>query len=317
MRLGYVSIIIPVYNVEQYIERCIESVLNQTYPDIELIIVNDGSLDSSHNIIINLLQKRESSIQIKYLKQKNAGVSAARNVGLSEANGEYIYFVDSDDYLEKCCIEELIATLKYYNSQLVCFSCSKECMLSDDNKSYRLNTKKSINAALDMKVMGGYCWNKLFLNQVIKEHKLKFNEELRYMEDLEFVIQYLTYIKSSIYLDYNRFYHYLIRSDGTCGSKKYDIYKGLLKSVELIIEIGREYISDDNLNGLLYRYANAGVWLNMYMFREGKYLKKEIKYNLICAKKYYYYLDVKYKLAYWITRILPRVAYFFCRLLFR
>lgn len=316
MKTGYVSIIVPVYNVEKYIGRCIESILNQTYPYIELIIVNDGSSDFSHYVIVDLIQKRKSSIEIKYIKQENAGVSAARNVGLSEASGEYIFFADSDDYIEKKCMEELINVLEQYNSQLVCFSCSKRCKQSDDNIIYQLNKKESINAVLDMKVMGGYCWNKLFLNRVIKKYQIKFNEELKYMEDLEFVVRYLTHVKETIYLDYNKFYYYIVREDSACGSKKYDVYKGILKSIESIIKNIKGYISDDNLDELINRYANAGVWLNMYMFREAKYLKQEIIYNLDCAKKYYHYLDMKNKLAYWVIRIAPKVVYSICRVLF-
>ncbi|MBP3707033.1 MAG: glycosyltransferase family 2 protein [Clostridia bacterium] len=99
-----VSIIIPAYNAEKYLQRCLESVVNQTYKNIEIIIVNDGSTDNTESIIIRYQKKYKS---IKYFKKENNGVSDARNYGIAQASGEYFCFVDADDYVSESLISDL------------------------------------------------------------------------------------------------------------------------------------------------------------------------------------------------------------------
>ena len=101
-----VSVIVPVYNVEDYIEKCLNSLVNQTLEDIEIIIVNDGSKDNSENIIKSFLSRYPQ--KIKYLKKENGGLSDARNYGLKYATGEYISFVDSDDYITENLYTDLL-----------------------------------------------------------------------------------------------------------------------------------------------------------------------------------------------------------------
>lgn len=100
-----VSIIIPVYNSEKYIDRCINSIVNQTYKDIEIILIDDGSSDRSIDIINNYVNKDN---RIKVYTQKNAGPSSARNYGLDVSTGDYVMFVDADDYIDKTMVEEMI-----------------------------------------------------------------------------------------------------------------------------------------------------------------------------------------------------------------
>ena len=103
-----VSVVIPVYNIEGYIEKCLKSIVNQTYKNIEIIVVNDGSTDKSQNIIDSF--KALYGDKIISICQKNAGQSVARNVGVSRSSGEYIAFIDGDDYVESDYIEKLILT---------------------------------------------------------------------------------------------------------------------------------------------------------------------------------------------------------------
>jgi len=112
-----VSVIIPVYNVENYIEKCLNSVLNQTLKEIEIIIVNDGSKDSSKQKIEKYLEKHEN--KIIYLEKENGGLSDARNYGIGYAKGEYIAFLDSDDYIEPTMYEEMYKKAKEENSDMV------------------------------------------------------------------------------------------------------------------------------------------------------------------------------------------------------
>ena len=104
-----ISIIVPVYNVELYLEKCIESIINQTYTNIEIILVDDGATDSSGNIC-DLYSKKDS--RIKVIHKRNGGLSDARNVGIEKAVGQYLMFVDSDDYIDKTMCEKLYNALK-------------------------------------------------------------------------------------------------------------------------------------------------------------------------------------------------------------
>lgn len=113
---GKVSIIVPVYNVKDYIEKCVESILKQTYSNIEIILVNDGSIDGSGEICDNYSQKDS---RISVIHQQNAGLSAARNAGLAIIKGEFVLFVDSDDYIEANSIELLLCSIVEYNADIV------------------------------------------------------------------------------------------------------------------------------------------------------------------------------------------------------
>lgn len=124
-----VSIIIPVYNVEKYLERCIDSILNNTYNNFEIILINDGSKDNSQEILERYYDKYPDKIIIK--QQENQGPAQARNVGLEIATGEYIMFVDSDDFVQKDYIENYIKVLKEDDYDVVLGGYYK----SDDNKT--------------------------------------------------------------------------------------------------------------------------------------------------------------------------------------
>ncbi len=113
-----ISVIIPVYNVEEYLRECVDSVLCQTYKNIEIILVNDGSTDSSGQICDEYIEKDE---RVTVIHQKNGGLSVARNTGLSEANGDYVYFLDSDDYIAENTLETLLNIAGKDNSDIVFF----------------------------------------------------------------------------------------------------------------------------------------------------------------------------------------------------
>ena len=116
MKNDKISIIVPVYNTEKYIKKCIDSILNQTYNNIELIIINDGSTDNSENIIKKIIKNKSN---VKYKKIKNSGVAHARNVGLDLVTGKYVGFIDSDDYISKDMYKELYETAIKEKSDIV------------------------------------------------------------------------------------------------------------------------------------------------------------------------------------------------------
>lgn len=180
-----VSVIIPVYNAEKYIENCLKSVINQTYKNVEIICVDDGSKDRSSEIIKNL---SAAFSKIRYIFQKNAGVSAARNNGLSVAEGDFIVFLDSDDYIHPQTIELFIDCQKQTNADIVC--CQYKSTNKTDEES--VNIEKYSFSSPDFEYLfnssdriGRCVWGKLIKSEIAKNYKfpldLKLGEDSYYM----------------------------------------------------------------------------------------------------------------------------------------
>ncbi len=188
------SIIIPVYNVEKYLDRCLNSVINQTYKNIEIIIINDGSTDNS-KIICNSYKKKDK--RIKYFEQKNSGVSIARNVGLENSTGDYVIFIDSDDYVEINAIDIINNHLENKTVDLMIFNYKK--LIASTNEIYEIKYKNLDNFSLEYIIhneklmIRGYLWNKVFKKDSIIE---KFKSQHCYMEDLCFIQENINFFKS-------------------------------------------------------------------------------------------------------------------------
>lgn len=204
-----ISIIVPVYNVEKYVEKCIQSLINQSYKNIEIILVDDGSNDRS-NKIIDEYAKVDS--RILTIHQKNKGVSAARNAGLKVATGEYVGFVDPDDYVDYQMYETMLKKIELNMSDLAVCGFSKVTELSDKEEIFEikdelLSPKKCVEDLFDFR--GGYAikpsvWNKLFRRDKIG--------------DLKFVVQYILKCNSIVYVK-QAFYKNLQRDGSITRSK--------------------------------------------------------------------------------------------------
>ena len=220
------SIIVPVYNSDKYLKECLDSLINQTYEDIEVICVNDGSTDNSLQILEEYFRKDN---RIKIINKENGGVSSARNAGLKIASGEFITFVDDDDYLDFNAYEE---TLKYIgNTDLVCFGCkvfgdAHYAHRTSDEKYYKIKFKglKILNPKTIFETDVSVC-NKIFKKSIIDINNISFPEGLNY-EDAEFYFKYIICAKSVYYLD-KYFYNYR-RSDESIMS---DTFNGTDKAI--------------------------------------------------------------------------------------
>lgn len=216
-----ISIIVPVYNVEKYVEKCIQSLINQSYKNIEIILVDDGSNDRS-NKIIDEYAKVDS--RILTIHQKNKGVSAARNAGLKVATVEYVGFVDPDDYVDYQMYETMLKKIELNMSDLAVCGFSKVTELSDKEEIFEikdelLSPKKCVEDLFDFR--GGYAikpsvWNKLFRRDKIGD--LKFDENIGISEDLKFVVQYILKCNSIVYVK-QAFYKNLQRDGSITRSK--------------------------------------------------------------------------------------------------
>ena len=221
-----VSIIIPIYNAERYIERCICSVINQTYKNIEIIIINDGSTDDSMKLI-NRYKNKDSRIIV--INQKNSGVSTARNNGINKSSGKYVMFVDIDDWLELNMIEEMVKKIK--EKDVDALRCNyfrnyedntqkKGFFYDKDIIDIKLDKEKIRNKVLLQILNGkmpGYMWLLIIKKEVFQKLK-PLNTDLAMMEDTIFYIDLLFNI-DTLYI-YNKYlYHYYCNFDSASKSK--------------------------------------------------------------------------------------------------
>lgn len=184
-----ISIIIPIYNAEKYIKRCVSSVIDQSYDKLEILLVNDGSTDNSLNICEAFATKDN---RIKVISQDNGGVSKARNTGLRLAKGEYVMFLDSDDYMLPDMCKTMLDVL--YSKQADCVICGIQepegglwCPQRNIDYSTLEDLKRDFIYQLNTELLSP-CWNKIFKRQLITN---LFNEEISFGEDLIFDLEYL------------------------------------------------------------------------------------------------------------------------------
>lgn len=217
-----VSIIIPVYKVEKYITKCLDSLINQTYANIEIICINDGSPDNSQSI---LEKYAKLDTRIKLLLQENSGVSAARNNGLRNAQGEYILFVDPDDWCELNLIETALnefnkdseIDLVYWGTNIVTEReiTEKEYLMHQRANSCYRNGKYPISGSL-VKNLTGRISNKLFKTKIVKDYHIEFPATKCY-EDLFFNLNYYKYTKNIYFINKN-LDNYLLRDNSAVST---------------------------------------------------------------------------------------------------
>lgn len=216
-----VSIIIPVYNSEKYIECCLQSVFAQTYTNYEVIIVDDGSTDKTISIINRIVKRKE---HVVLLRKPNGGVSSARNFGIQYSRGEYVTFIDSDDIIDRDYLSTLITPLVENNYDFVM---SGILFFSENNNktdiqilpSYRYDLSKKDNwflLATSQLITSPVA--KLYRTSIIKHNQIRFNEEFEQGEDRDFNVSYLPYIESAISVSYVG-YRYRRNVSGSLSAK--------------------------------------------------------------------------------------------------
>lgn len=222
-----ISVIVPVYNVQNYLERCIESVLNQTFKNFELILVNDGSTDNS----LNICKRYKKDNRIKIISQKNKGLSAARNKGLELAQGEYVSFIDSDDFVEKDYLKLLFENINKYSTDI---AMCEYFLTNEKGKKYsivRFNEPKTILVLSGRETLkysyekngtsNIVAWNKIYKKTMFNNIKYK---EGSYFEDDQIAGQ-LFYTAKRVSFVHQPLYNYVQRSNSIIHSswnlKKY------------------------------------------------------------------------------------------------
>ena len=265
-----VSIIVPVYNCELFLHRCIDSILEQSYQKLEIILVDDESDDLSRQIC-NEYQKRDS--RVKVYGKRNGGVSDTRNYALSKVQGRYIQFVDADDYIRPHMTEIMVQTIKKQEAQMaVCgyvrvFSKIKLGNVKKEHYSCYSNVEYIQNTIKDPgHYYYGVVWNKLYLNEIIQRNHLRFNQAVSLGEDFLFNLSYLNCIQKVTVLSkrlycYNRSGH---NSLSQRNNKDLSFCKWELKNRKMIYEF---YCKDLKKLGLYEKHQKRieRYWILFYV----------------------------------------------------
>ena len=242
-----VSVIVPIYNVEKYLEKCINSLLSQTLEDIQIILVNDGSKDNSGTIAKKYAERNKD--KVIYVEKENGGLSDARNYGLKYATGDFVAFLDSDDYIEKNAYEEMYNKAIEENSDYVeCDFIWEYPNKAKIDKQYKYQNKNEMLSFVRV-----VAWNKLIKRSLIIEHNLEFPKGLRY-EDVEFTYKLIPYINKFAYVD-KPFIHYVQR-EGSIANVQNERTAEIFTVLDEVIEFYKKNnIYEEYKEELEYNYA--------------------------------------------------------------
>jgi glycosyltransferase involved in cell wall biosynthesis len=235
-----VSVIIPIYNVEKFLSRCLKSVINQTLKDIEIICVNDGSTDGSYNILEEFAAKDD---RIVVVNQENKGQGTARNTGLDMAKGKYVGFVDSDDWIDLNYFEALYAAVEKYDASMACCGIVRKYS-SKTRVKLRVREEKLYSSAVDKyKITESprkcYVYNKIYRKSEIDHHKIRFPEGV-YFEDIAFSIRALYFLKTLVTVP-TTIYYYRVNYKSTTRTMTDKKQQDLLTARLDFIEFSRQH----------------------------------------------------------------------------
>lgn len=247
------SIVIPVYNGEKFIENCIESIAKQDNGKIEVVMVNDGSKDNSAEICLSQTEKYPF---IKYFEKENGGVSSARNFALDKITGEYVWFVDVDDEIEPNSIKEIFKIdssidLGLFNYRLVINESEKIVELYDRNKEINIIDKDNFfeEYVFRYKLANGPL-NKIYKTEIIKNNNIRFNENLAIGEDFEFNLKYYKQAKNAVACPVS-IYVYLIRSNSAMTSKNPRAFEFQMTIAESFYKVYNSELKKQNVDRFL------------------------------------------------------------------
>lgn len=310
-----ISIIIPVYNAERYLRQCIESVIAQTFKDWEAILVNDGSKDGSLAICQEYASKDD---RIKVIDKPNGGPSSARNRGLNEAQGKYVYFMDADDWIETKFLENFVRNAVdtkrccYENEDndydIIFQGFVREFSDGRKEESFAMDTdtslmsKEEIICRLYKEHVYGWSWCKLFRREIIEKHHVRFDESLRLWEDELFTSEFLRYAENVRTVN-SHLYHYIYYPDSLMQTNNTYLKRLFLseRMNEVLMPIAneelKEYINSTYNKNLKYSllmalknepdhkcdYATKEALLDRYYARCNEYPKLKC-YNVLSSK---------------------------------
>ena len=287
-----VSIIVPVFNVEEYLDNCISSIVCQTYKNIEILLIDDGSTDNSANICD---QWKEKDKRIKVWHKENSGISAVRNMGIKFCNGEYLLFVDSDDIVHEKYVEVLLNSLFENNCEMAMinwidkFSDGSERKHEFSTLNKLLNREEFLDHIEDKNSYKGMVWNKIFSKKIIEENNIYFDEKIFYAEDFLFVVRYASKIEK-IYYEFDEHLYYYFSRNGSATRTEFNYKKATFLNIfDELIEIFQSNNVDTGRlkKHHLYFYFLAMFYLDNKKFPRNDYKRMRKKYmiDIINSKK--------------------------------
>lgn len=249
-----ISIIVPVYNTEKWLAECVNSLLNQTYQNIEILLIDDGSKEACAKLCDSFTDER-----VRVFHQKNAGVSSARNKGIDESKGEYICFVDSDDVVDKNYCWYMLEALEKTNMDICAcrYNSFVDAYITDVDKGVVKIINKSdkwSNVLHNESSIEGYLWNKMFARRIVGD--IRFNKQLSMCEDQLFCFQVLDKTTDVIYID-SPLYHYRDNVGGVTKSLRPAQIEQAIAVGEQLVDI----VSKDCDTATLAGYKNnVAMW---------------------------------------------------------
>lgn len=287
-----VSIIIPVYNAGKYLKYTLESVVEQTYNNLEIIVIDDGSTDNSENIIRTFLNDK----RMRYIKQNNSGVSSARNKGIKVSTGDYLVFVDSDDILEKNAINLMVKSINQYD-MVMCgyrYIGKKNCKLKKINMSFNdfnlivneiLYKKKKYNN-INFRTV----WGNLYKAEIIKDNFIFFEKDVKYFEDGIFNIKYCRCCKN-ILINSEIVYQYRVTSDSCISQTKKNLLEHDKNKLRVLNNLNLNKENKNSLDKMIFEmfidYALNASKINNNYTSKNDISAKEIYFNNITMREIY------------------------------
>lgn len=238
-----ISVIIPVYNTKQYLKSCLDSVLAQTYTELEILFIDDGSTDGSSELLDSLA---ETDSRIRIVHQANGGVCAARNRGIEEARGEYLSFIDSDDTLEPDMYETLMGLIRAHGVDIAHCSYNRVTdgvikPIGNSGGLHLHDTVQALECLLTGKLFVGSCWTKLYARKLFDS--VRFPAGIRTNEDMLVNFQLFSQLERSAFLDVCK-YNYLTSETSSC------IRTPQRKRAEDLLTVNRRMLSENTLQAL-------------------------------------------------------------------
>lgn len=325
LSMAKISVIIPIYNAEAYLENCLESIKNQSFTDYEVLLIDDGSTDNSGKIC-DIFATKDFRFQV--IHKSNGGVSSARNIGIEQAKGEWICFMDSDDTVEKDYLQHLYQGTNQQNDILVVQGFKTilpkkqsrirkfETRLYTASDIYQLFQFLNINRS-------GYPFAKLYNTQIVRQNQIRFIEQIHYAEDVMFMLTYMCYINAIQTLDgYN--YNYYIRNNPNSLSQRifsfeseYTCYETYLDRIEkLKNRFNMPQASLMKVYNVISEYLVRRSIGSMYQSQTHKPRAERIKILKSLTTEQIVFLNAYYKECSWFHKVtvflLSNHYYYFC-----
>lgn len=264
-----ISVVVPVYKTGEKLNRCIDSILNQTFADFELILVDDGSPDNS-GLICDEYAARDSRIVV--IHKENGGVSVARNTGIKIANGDYIVFVDSDDYVDINYLSELYKGIMHYQTDFC--MCNYISVFEDGQTlsdhgflSNRAMNKEEIKSVVFDHIFRNYStdglfspWGKIFKRKIITENNLSMDTDMSFGEDMLFVVAYLERCDCVVFIE-NALYYYERQENGLFRSYRKSLLSNALQCYRVLkVKTAPSDVTDEQYLPLTLKYHYYLAW---------------------------------------------------------